>query len=105
MSSKYAVYVRLNARQGKGGEVIEAFDSLYHGPLDEEPGTEIHILHQVKDDPDTLFFYELYTDEEANKAHAASSALAECLPKLAGLLKDRGELVFAHPVRAKGVSL
>ena len=105
MSDKFAVFVRLNAQEGKGDDVVKAFHDLYEGPLDAEPGTEVHILHQVKDDPDTLFFYELYTDQEANKAHAASTALAECLPKLAGLLKDRGEMLFATPVRAKGVSL
>ena len=63
MSDKFAVYVKLTAPEGKGDELVAAFSELYPGPLDAEPGTELHIIHQAVDNPDVVFFYELYTDK------------------------------------------
>ena len=104
MSDKFAVYVKLTAPEGKGNDLVAAFSELYPGPLDAEPGTELHVIHQAKDNPDTVFFYELYTDEAAYKAHSEGAALKAVLPKLGGLVAAPPEMIVATPVHAKGIT-
>lgn len=105
MSSKIAVYVKLTAPEGKGDELVAAFAELYPGPLDAEEGTELHVIHQASDNPDVIFFYELYTDADANKAHSQGEALKAVLPKLAGLVAGPPEMIVGTPRNAKGIAL
>jgi quinol monooxygenase YgiN len=105
MSDKIAVHVKLTAPAGKGDELVAAFNELYPGPLDAEPGTELHVIHQAKDDPDTIFFYEVYTDDAAYQAHSQGEGLKAVLPKLAGLVAAPPEMVVGHPRNAKGLRL
>ena len=105
MSSKVAVHVKLTAPAGKGDELVKAFLSLYDGPLDAEPGTEFHVIHQAKDNPDTVVFYEVYTDEEASKVHSTGEALRAIFPKLAGLVEGAPEMLTLEPRGAKGLAL
>ena len=102
---KIAVYVQLAAVAGKGAELVEAFQSLYTGPLDAEPGTVVHVIHQVEGEPDRVMFYELYDDDAALKAHNAGEALKSVLPKLAGLVAGRPEVTRLEVRNAKGVEL
>jgi quinol monooxygenase YgiN len=105
MSDKFAVYVKLTAPEGKGDDLVAAFSELYPGPLDAEPGTEIHVIHQAVDNPDVVFFYELYTDKAAHDAHGQGAALKAVLPKLGGLVAGPPEVVQATPRHAKGITL
>ncbi len=105
MSSKVAVHVKLTAPEGKGDELVAAFAELYPGPLDGEPGTELHVIHQANDNPDTIFFYEVYSDQEAYKAHSDGAALKAVLPKLAGLVAAAPEMIVGTPRNAKGLPL
>jgi quinol monooxygenase YgiN len=103
--AKVAVHVKLQATEGKGAELVAAFESLYDGPLDAEPGTVMHVIHQVKDDPDTVVFYELYEDDAALASHSSGEALKSVFPKLAGLVAGRAETIILEPRHAKGVAL
>ena len=102
---KVAVYVKLAAAPGKGKELVDAFDSLYQGPLDEEEGTLVHVIHQGKDDPDTVFFYEMYSDDDALATHQRGEALKAVFPKLAGLVVAPPETVLGIPANAKGLTV
>ena len=102
---KIAVHVKLKATPGNGAALAKAFLSLYDGPLDAEPGTELHVVHQSKDDPDMVVFYELYTDADAMAAHQGGEALRAVLPKLAGLVAGPPETTLLDLYGAKGVSL
>jgi quinol monooxygenase YgiN len=102
---KIAVHAKLTAAEGKGGDVVAAFSSLYDGPLDAESGCEVHVIHQVKDNPDVVFFYELYSDDEAFKAHGQGEALRAVFPKLAGLLAGAPEMLVGEPQQGKGLSV
>lgn len=105
MSNKVAVHVKLTATPGKGDELVQAFTSLYEGPLDAEEGTELHVIHQTKDDPDVVMFYEVYTDEAAFTAHGSGEALKSIYPKLAGLVEGRPDMTVLRPRNAKGLPL
>ena len=103
--AKTAVHVKLTAQPGKGKELVEAFSSLYDGPLDAESGCELHIIHQASDDPDIVVFYELYSDADALATHSAGEALKAVFPKLAGLVAGRPEMINLIPMNAKGLSV
>jgi len=104
-SEKVAVYVKLTAPEGKGAELVAAFTSLYEGPLDAEAGTELHVVHQVKDSPDTVVFYEVYTDATAAAVHSSGEALKAIFPKLTGLVTGPPEMLTLEPRNAKGLTL
>ena len=103
--SKVAVVVKLAAAAGKGAQLVEAFSSLYQGALDAESGTLLHIVHQGKDDPDNVYFYELYESQEALAAHNNGDALKSVFPKLAGLVAGRPEVTTVVPANAKGIAI
>ncbi len=103
--SKVAVHVKLQAQPGKGQELLDAFESMFQGQVESEAGTLVYVLHQAKDDPDTVLFYELYADDDALNEHSSSDAMKALFPKLAGLLAGRPEMVLSRPVQAKGVAL
>ena len=86
---------------GQRGHVV-GLDGGEHG--DAEPGTELHIIHQAKDNPDVVFFYELYTDEAAYKSHGEGDALKSVLPKLGGLVAAPPDMIIATPRHAKGIT-
>ena len=102
---KVAVHVKLTAPEGKGDELVAAFASLYEGPLDAEPGTVQHVIHQDKDNPDTIVFYEVYESDEALATHSSGEALKSVFPKLAGLVAGPPETLILLPQNAKGLSL
>jgi quinol monooxygenase YgiN len=52
-----------------------------------------------------VFFYELYADEDAFKAHSSGEALKAVFPKLGGLVAGPPDMVIGTPRNAKGISL
>jgi len=63
-----------------------------------EQGTIAYTLIEG-DEPDTLFFWEQYTDQSAMDAHMASPALADLHQALGGLIAE-GNAVTGSVVRA-----
>jgi quinol monooxygenase YgiN len=53
-----------------------------------EPGTEVH-LFGVDRETSTLWFFEVYTDEDALEAHTKTAAMAEYAAVLAGLTEPK----------------
>ncbi|HVM07989.1 MAG TPA: putative quinol monooxygenase [Acidimicrobiales bacterium] len=103
---KVAVHVKLPATPGKGDELVAAFTQIYEaGGLDTEPGTIMHVIHQAKDDPDTVYFYEVYEDQAALDAHSQGPVLKAVYPKLAGLVAGAPEMVVLSPKNAHGLEL
>jgi quinol monooxygenase YgiN len=98
-----AVHVKLPALPGKGPELVAAFNELYEGPLEAEEGTVMHIIHQAADDPDSIIFYEVYTDQAALEAHTGGDALKSIYPKLSGLVAGRPEMIRLDVRNAKGL--
>jgi quinol monooxygenase YgiN len=70
-----------------------------------EPGTELYVLNLDAADADTVWFYELYTDGDAAKAHSTSDAMKTFGGQLAGLVAGAPELHFVTPHLGKGVAI
>jgi (4S)-4-hydroxy-5-phosphonooxypentane-2,3-dione isomerase len=97
--AKVSMLAKLRVKEGKGDELIAAFESIFQA-VDHEPGTEIYAMNRSKDDPDVFWFYELYTDTNALGAHGGSEAMGAAA-KLFGPLIAESELILGEPVRAK----
>lgn len=101
--AKVAAMAKLVAHDGKGDELVAAFDEMF-AQIENEPGTEVYVLNRSTSDPNTFWFYELYTDMDALTAHGSSDAMKRAGAAFGGLLSS-SELVFGEPVRAKGLSV
>src|SRR3954471_21077342 len=62
--SKTAILAKLTAQPGKRDELVEALGPLVEA-VDQEPGTELYVLHTSATEPDVVWFYELYTDQDS----------------------------------------
>ena len=102
--AKTALLAKMTAQPGKRAELVEAMMPLVEA-VRQEPGTELYVLHESSSEPDVVWFYELYTDQDALKAHASSETMKEAGGRLAGLLAGRPELIPVTPRRAAGIAL
>jgi quinol monooxygenase YgiN len=98
--AKSAVFARFAAAPGKLDELVAALRPLLD-QVQTEPGTEVYAMHTSDN---AIWFYELYSDEEAFKTHGGSDAMKEAFARTAGLTEGRPEIVFGSPVVAKGLS-
>lgn len=98
--SKVSVIATITAKDGRGDEVIAAFEGAKDA-VAAEAGTLVYVLHRNQSDPNVFYVTELYEDQAALDAHMAGPAMAA----LAGLgdALEGADLQFAHPVSvAKG---
>ena len=102
--SKLAILAKITAQPGKREEVVAALSPMIQTATD-EPGTEVYMLHTANDDPDVIWFYELYTDADAMKAHSGSPAMKEAGGRLAGLVAGRPEITVLTPQNGTGITL
>ena len=103
--SKVAAIAKLTAADGKRDELVKVMDQLVDAAA-EETGTLIYVLHLDNKDENTIWFYELYTDADALKAHSGSETMQAVIGQLGGgLLAGAPELNMVTPHRGTGVSL
>lgn len=103
MSDKIAVFATITAKPGKGDEVAAALATMF-GPVASEDGTEVYALHRKQGEPDTILFYELYSDADSLGAHGSSEAMKAVGAGLRDLVTGRPEITMAVPVQAKGLA-
>jgi quinol monooxygenase YgiN len=98
--SKIAVLAKLVAAPGKRDDLVAVL-SAQVALVNDEAGTEVYALHTAGDDD--VWFYELYTNDDAFAFHGTTDAIKALGPKLAGLLAGRPEIIKLQPVVAKGL--
>jgi (4S)-4-hydroxy-5-phosphonooxypentane-2,3-dione isomerase len=98
---KVALLSRVKAKEGKGEELIAAFQPVFE-LAEDEPGTLLYALHRSSDNPDLFWVCELYADADSFAAHSGSDAMAAASPRLAELIAE-AELTIGEPVSAKGM--
>lgn len=102
--SKIAVLAKITAKEGQRDALVAEFEKLL-GAVESEEGTLIYALHTAADDPDVVWFYELYADQESLATHGKSEAMKAAGPSLGPLMAGRPELIMLNPHAAKGISL
>jgi quinol monooxygenase YgiN len=99
---KVAVLAKIPAQPGKRDELVEALGAAIDN-ANTEAGTLLYILHTDEKDPDSVYFYELYTDQDAFTAHGTSDRFKEIGKSLRDLAGGRPELTILTPVSGKGL--
>jgi (4S)-4-hydroxy-5-phosphonooxypentane-2,3-dione isomerase len=99
--SQVSLFARFTAKEGKGDEIVAAFEPIID-QVRNEPGTLLYLINRSKEDPDVFWTAELYTDEDALAAHGASDAMAKAGPTLGPLIAE-SELILSEPVLAAGL--
>jgi quinol monooxygenase YgiN len=102
--AKVAVVAKMVAVEGKRDELVKVLKDLFSATQG-EAGTEVYAMHTDAADEVTVWFYELYTDQDAMMAHGTSEAMKAAGAQFRGLLIGRPEISFLTPVVAKGVKV
>jgi quinol monooxygenase YgiN len=99
---KVAVLAKIPAQPGKRDELVAALQAAIDN-ANTEADTLLYILHTDPKDPDVVYFYELYTNQDALTAHGTSDAFKEIGKSLRDLAGGRPELTMLTPVNGKGL--
>jgi len=100
--SKVGVWVKLDIQPGKRDEAVaiikEALDAVQG-----EEGTLIYQLSADSTDENVLYFYEVYTGQDALIAHSSADWFKAFGPKLGPVLAGRPAMTFLAPLGGKGL--
>jgi len=99
---KVAVLAKIPALPGRRDELVAALHAFIDN-ANTEAGTLLYILHTDAKDPDSVYFYELYADQDALTAHGTSDAFKELGKGMRDLAGGRPELTILTPVVGKGL--
>ncbi|MDQ1402721.1 MAG: hypothetical protein QOG03_1037 [Actinomycetota bacterium] len=102
--AKMAVVAKLVAKEGRGDDLAKAMAPMMEA-VESEGGTEVYVMHRSAQEPDAVWFYELYTDADANAAHSASDTMKLMFTALADIIGGRPEITVLEPVGGKGLPL
>lgn len=102
--AKTAILAKLTATEGKRDELVKVLGQLVDA-VQSEPGTLTYALHTATDDPNVVWFYELYDSAESLATHSGSDAMKAVGGQLAGLVGGRAEITRLEPVGGKGLPL
>lgn len=100
--AKVAVVAKLTAQEGKRDELATALKVMFDA-VEQEPGTLTYLLHSDNSDADVLWFYELYTGDDALASHSSSDAFKSLGGALGGLLAARPDMHLLTPLGGKGL--
>ncbi len=103
--AKPALLAKLTAKDGARDDLIAVISDLGMKNVSGEPGTEVYAAHPDQNDENVVWFYELYTDQDAFTAHGTSDQMKEFGKATAPFMAARPELIFLEPVAAKGIEL
>jgi quinol monooxygenase YgiN len=92
--SRIVIFTRLTAAPGKRPALRDALDQLADSTR-AEPGNEVFVVHEARDEPDVMLGYEVFRDDDALTAHRATEAVAQARAQLDGLLAEAPVITYA----------
>src|SRR3954463_10450945 len=98
---KTSIFAKFTAAPGKRDELLAALRPLLES-VESEPGTEVYAMNTAGEDD--VWFYEVYSDDDAFKAHSGSEALKAAFAKTADLAAGRPEIMIGQLQAGKGVT-
>jgi len=90
--------VRLTASEGMRPALLDAIHRYSDG-LEEEPGTELFIVHLDPDDANIVWLYEIFRDEDAQEEHRAADGFAQLMTELPDVLGAPPAILRLDPLR------
>ena len=100
--SQVAIVARVTVKEGKAGQYLAAFAPLLEQAR-KEPGTLLYALHRSKDDPHVFWTTEVYADDDAFTAHAASDVHTAATPAFTEFIAA-ADVIVGETLMAKGLS-
>jgi len=92
--SRIVIFTRLTAAPGKRAALRDALEQLAVSTR-AEPGNEVFVVHEARDEPDVLLGYEVFSDDDAVTAHRATDAVATARAALDDLLAEPPVITYA----------
>ena len=89
----YAIFVSIKIKPERREDFLKAIEIDARGSREDEPGCMRFDVLQDSTDPDQYYFYEVYRDEAAFKAHGEAphyKVWADAVQS--GVVAERGEL-------------
>jgi len=100
--SKTSMIAKMKAQPGQRDAIVAALTDAMAATESEE-GTLIFAINLDKADPDTVWMYELYTDDAALGVHGGSESTAALFGAVGGLLAEPPLLVLGELHSAMGI--
>ena len=97
MADEIALYARFTAKDGKGAELAAVLEELVE-IVQREEGIKAYSLHRGLDQPDVVWFYELYADQAAFDAHGKYPEFGAVFGRLGDLSAGPPELIRSEVV-------
>jgi quinol monooxygenase YgiN len=98
LPGRVGLFIRLQGRTGARPAVLDALHTYVDG-LRQEPGTEGFLVGLDPDDPDVVWLYEWFRDEDSLRAHREAPGFAELVESMAPLLANPAGLIRVDPLR------
>lgn len=90
--------VRLTASEGMRPALLDALHRYSDG-LEEEPGTEVFVVHVDPDDANIVWLYEIFRDDDAQNDHRAAEGFAQLMTELPDVLGAPPAILRLDPLR------
>ena len=100
--SQAAVVVKLKIKEGQRDAMTEAVKPGIETAKG-EVGTRFYAFHHDAVEPNTVWFYELYADQDAANLHMGSEAFKSWSKTLASFVDGAPEFSFLTPIGGKGI--
>jgi quinol monooxygenase YgiN len=100
--AQVSVIAKVTAKPGKRDELLDQLRLLAKA-TESEAGTLLYSANTSTTEPDVVWFYEVYSDQQALVAHGGSAAMKAAGQAFADLLAGRPELHVCEPVTGKNL--
>ncbi len=101
--SKPSVIAKLTAKPGQRDQIVAAFDKMLTA-VAAESGTEAYTINLDRADENTVWIFELYTDDDALTSHSGSDAMGALITDIGSILDGAPLLVTADYHAGKGLA-
>lgn len=91
-----SLFVKMKFQEGRRDEGVAALETMLP-TVNGEDGTLVYSFHLDSADPDTVWIFELYTDDAALGVHGGSEAMAALGGMIGGLIAEPPMMVMAEP--------
>jgi quinol monooxygenase YgiN len=97
MADEVVVYACFTAKEGSGAELADVLRDLVE-LVQREEGLLNYSLHRGIDDPDKVWFFEIYADQAAFDAHGKFPEFGETFARIRDLVAGPPEVIRSEVV-------
>ena len=98
LPGRRSLLVRLTCQDGMRPAMLDILNTYADG-LEEEPGTEMFMVHLDPDDENNVWLYETFLDDNAALAHRSTEGFAKMMNDMPPLLEGPPAILRMEPLR------